>query len=83
MCVFIRVSLVIDRVHGASLRARAGGDVIAPDRTVSSLDLAMQYSAPSNLVLTPAPECESYVHCNKNPFGLSVLCIVKWIWNTG
>ncbi|XP_028162917.1 OTU domain-containing protein 7B-like isoform X1 [Ostrinia furnacalis] len=46
-----------DRVHGASLRARAGGDVIAPERSVSSLDLAMQYSAPSNLVLTPAPEC--------------------------
>ncbi|CAH0399551.1 unnamed protein product [Chilo suppressalis] len=46
-----------DRVHGASLRPRAGGDVISPDRAGSTLDLAMQYSAPSNLVLTPAPEC--------------------------
>ncbi|XP_037292324.1 OTU domain-containing protein 7B isoform X2 [Manduca sexta] len=43
------------RVHSASLRARAGGDVITPERSVSSLDMA--YTAPSNLVLTPAPEC--------------------------
>ncbi|XP_013140320.1 PREDICTED: OTU domain-containing protein 7B-like [Papilio polytes] len=41
-----------DRVH----RPRAGGDVM-PERSVSNLDLAMSYSAPSNLVLTPAPEC--------------------------
>ncbi|CAH2049512.1 unnamed protein product, partial [Iphiclides podalirius] len=38
------------------LRRRAGGDVI-PERSVSTLDLAMSYAAPSNLVLTPAPEC--------------------------
>ncbi|XP_068622477.1 OTU domain-containing protein 7B-like [Battus philenor] len=38
------------------LRARARGDVM-PERSVSTLDLAMSYSAPSNLVLTPAPEC--------------------------
>ncbi|CAG5059347.1 unnamed protein product [Parnassius apollo] len=38
------------------LRPRAGGDVI-PERSVSTLDLAMSYPAPSNLVLTPAPEC--------------------------
>ncbi|XP_053611274.1 OTU domain-containing protein 7B-like isoform X1 [Plodia interpunctella] len=44
-----------DDRHSAPLRPRAGGDVIAP--SVSSLDLNMQYSAPSNLVLTPAPEC--------------------------
>ncbi|CAK1542309.1 unnamed protein product [Leptosia nina] len=43
-----------DRV---TLRPRAGGDVMAPERSVSTLDLAMSYSAPSNLVLTPAPEC--------------------------
>ncbi|KAL4711035.1 hypothetical protein ACJJTC_018000 [Scirpophaga incertulas] len=46
-----------DRVHGPALRTRAGGDVRPPERAVSSLDLAMQYAAPSNLVLTPAPEC--------------------------
>ncbi|XP_061720237.1 OTU domain-containing protein 7B-like isoform X1 [Cydia pomonella] len=39
------------------LKPRAGGDVnVIPERSVSSLDL-MSYSAPSNLVLTPAPEC--------------------------
>lgn len=45
-----------DRVHSSSLRPRAGGDVI-PERSVGTLDLNMSYSAPSNLVLTPAPEC--------------------------
>ncbi|XP_045512514.1 OTU domain-containing protein 7B-like isoform X1 [Pieris brassicae] len=44
----------VDRV---TLRPRAGGDVMTPERSVSTLDLAMSYSAPSNLVLTPAPEC--------------------------
>ncbi|XP_038221981.1 OTU domain-containing protein 7B-like [Zerene cesonia] len=43
-----------DRV---SIRPKAGGDVITPERSVSNLDLTMPYSAPSNLVLTPAPEC--------------------------
>ncbi|CAK1581200.1 unnamed protein product [Parnassius mnemosyne] len=38
------------------LRPRAGGDVM-PERSVSAIDLAMSYPAPSNLVLTPAPEC--------------------------
>ncbi|KPJ03105.1 OTU domain-containing protein 7B [Papilio xuthus] len=38
------------------LRPRAGGDVM-PERSVSNLDFAMSYTAPSNLVLTPAPEC--------------------------
>ncbi|XP_049871404.1 OTU domain-containing protein 7B-like [Pectinophora gossypiella] len=46
-----------DRVHSATLRPRAGGDVITQERSVSSLDLTMPYTAPSNLVLTPAPEC--------------------------
>ncbi|KAJ2949613.1 hypothetical protein O0L34_g15535 [Tuta absoluta] len=46
-----------DRVHGSTLRPRAGGDVMTPERSVSALDLTMAYSAPSNLVLTPAPEC--------------------------
>ncbi|XP_026325997.1 OTU domain-containing protein 7B-like [Hyposmocoma kahamanoa] len=46
-----------DRVHSSTLRPRAGGDVMAPERSVSALDLNMAYSAPSNLVLTPAPEC--------------------------
>ncbi|XP_047532584.1 OTU domain-containing protein 7B-like [Vanessa atalanta] len=45
-----------ERVHSTSLRPRAGGDVI-PERSVGTLDLNMSYSAPSNLVLTPAPEC--------------------------
>lgn len=40
------------------MRPRAGGDVMAPERSVSALDLNMAYSAPSNLVLTPAPECK-------------------------
>ncbi|XP_045501211.1 OTU domain-containing protein 7B-like [Colias croceus] len=43
-----------DRV---SIRPKAGGDVMTPERSVSNLDLTMPYSAPSNLVLTPAPEC--------------------------
>ncbi|CAH0587943.1 unnamed protein product [Chrysodeixis includens] len=46
-----------ERVHGASLKARAGGDVISPERSVGTLDLNMSFAAPSNLVLTPAPEC--------------------------
>lgn len=46
-----------DRVHSGGLRARAGGDVISPERAVSAIDIAMSYTAPSNLVLTPAPEC--------------------------
>ncbi|XP_075979421.1 OTU domain-containing protein 7B-like isoform X2 [Anticarsia gemmatalis] len=46
-----------ERVHGASLKARAGGDVITPERSVGTLDLNMSFTAPSNLVLTPAPEC--------------------------
>ncbi|XP_059047890.1 OTU domain-containing protein 7B-like isoform X1 [Achroia grisella] len=48
-----------ERGPGTSLRPRAGGDVITADRsvTVSSLDLTMPFTAPSNLVLTPAPEC--------------------------
>ncbi|XP_052758403.1 OTU domain-containing protein 7B-like isoform X2 [Galleria mellonella] len=50
---------VEDRGPGASLRPRAGGDVITAERSVSvsTLDLTMPYTAPSNLVLTPAPEC--------------------------
>lgn len=47
-----------ERVHGASLKARAGGDVISPERSVGTLDLNMSFTTPSNLVLTPAPECE-------------------------
>nr|XP_021201104.2 OTU domain-containing protein 7B isoform X1 [Helicoverpa armigera]XP_049702246.1 OTU domain-containing protein 7B isoform X1 [Helicoverpa armigera]XP_049702247.1 OTU domain-containing protein 7B isoform X1 [Helicoverpa armigera]XP_049702248.1 OTU domain-containing protein 7B isoform X1 [Helicoverpa armigera] len=46
-----------ERVHGAALKARAGGDVITPERSVGTLDLNMSFTAPSNLVLTPAPEC--------------------------
>ncbi|KAJ0175244.1 hypothetical protein K1T71_009385 [Dendrolimus kikuchii] len=46
-----------ERVHSATLRPRAGGDVIAPERSVSTLGFTMPYPAPSNLVLTPAPEC--------------------------
>lgn len=46
-----------ERVHAASLRPRAGGDVMSPERAISTLDLALPYTAPSNLVLTPAPEC--------------------------
>ncbi|CAG9117087.1 unnamed protein product [Plutella xylostella] len=46
-----------ERVHGASLRPRAGGDVMAAERGVGSLDLGAPYAAPSDLVLTPAPEC--------------------------
>ncbi|KAI8434065.1 hypothetical protein MSG28_012215 [Choristoneura fumiferana] len=49
-----------ERVLGQTLRPRAGGDVI-PERSVSSLDLTMPYSAPSNLVLTPAPECKTFI----------------------
>ncbi|CAH2087145.1 unnamed protein product [Euphydryas editha] len=52
----LKCFIEIERVHGASLRPRAGGDVI-PERSVGTLDLNMSYSAPSNLVLTPAPEC--------------------------
>ncbi|XP_050669872.1 OTU domain-containing protein 7B-like [Leptidea sinapis] len=38
-------------------RSIAGGDVQHAERTLSALDLNMTYGAPSNLVLTPAPEC--------------------------
>ncbi|XP_028026025.1 OTU domain-containing protein 7B-like [Bombyx mandarina] len=43
-----------ERVHSAPLKARAGGDVMG-ERSVDTLDMA--FTGPSNLVLTPAPEC--------------------------
>lgn len=44
-------------MHSTTLRPRAGGDVITPERSANTLSFTMPYSAPSNLVLTPAPEC--------------------------
>lgn len=51
-------TFVAERVHNTSIKARAGGDVISPERSVGTLDLNMSFTAPSNLVLTPAPECK-------------------------
>ncbi|KOB65169.1 putative zinc finger, A20 domain containing 1 [Operophtera brumata] len=57
-CVRIKA---VQRVHGA-LKARAGGDisVISPEHSVSNLELNMPFTTPTNLVLTPAPECKFY-----------------------
>lgn len=51
-------TFIAERVHNTSIKARAGGDVISPERSVGTLDLNMSFTAPSNLVLTPAPECK-------------------------
>lgn len=48
-----------ERVRGGALRTRAGGDVMSPEHTGSAMDLSQPYTAPTNLVLTPAPECKS------------------------
>ncbi|XP_041981075.1 OTU domain-containing protein 7B-like [Aricia agestis] len=46
---------ITEKINDERLRPKAGGDVM-PERSVA-MDLDLNYAAPSNLVLTPAPEC--------------------------